>query len=163
MTDPDDRSLEDIIAELSKNSEAGVALVTVAVIDEWLLNLLLAAMRPLSNKVLERIFGAGRALYDVAPKADMAYAFSLIDEETLKKLRALKEVRDLFAHTRDSIHFRSPDVVQACQALPGFKKDADALTLFGAVAVEVVKAIDAKTQQLIFDYATRDDASPETP
>src|SRR4029079_6089132 len=113
---------------LSKNAEAGMALASIAAIDGWLLHLLLAAMRPLSNGVAERIFDSGRPLYDIAPKADLAYAFRLIDDETLLSLRAIKKVRDVFAHSQELIHFNSPDeeMTKARQALPGFKNGADA-------------------------------------
>jgi hypothetical protein len=152
----DNNEVVKAINDLSRNAEAGTALVTVAVIDEWLLNLLLAAMRQLPRSIAERIFGSNRPLYDIAPKADIAFAFNLIDEQTLNNLRSVKKVRDLFAHTRDLIHFNSPDVIEACQALPGFKKGADCREQFDAVAVEVVKAIDGKIQELIFKHAVAD-------
>jgi hypothetical protein len=158
MAEPD-IDLGELIAQLSKNAEAGTALVTVAVIDEWLQKLLLAAMRRLSNTEAEKMFGANRFLYDVAPKADIAYAFRLLDEETYRNLRAVKAVRDLFAHTSEQIHFNSPEIIRACQALPGFKKGIDTHALFIEVSHQVVRAIDAKTNQLIFESA----ASRETP
>jgi DNA-binding MltR family transcriptional regulator len=153
MADADDAKLEDLVAQLTRNADAGTALVTVAVIDEWLQKLLLTAMRPLSNTVAERMFESGRPLYDVAPKADIAYAFKLIEDETLSNLRTLKKIRDLFAHTRQTISFSSPEIVQACRALPGFTKDANLRLLFALTAAQVIKAIDFKTQELIFGHA----------
>ena len=51
--------IEARISELTRSTEAGIALVTVAVVDEWLQRLLLAAMRPISDTVAKRIFGNG--------------------------------------------------------------------------------------------------------
>jgi hypothetical protein len=142
------------IKTLSRNAEVGGALVTVAIIDEALHKLLRMAMRPsLSNAIEKRIFS--RPLYDIAPKADIAFAFNLIDEQTLTNIRSVKEIRDLFAHTRDPIHFNTQKVVKACKPLPGFKKGANCRELFNAAAVEAVRAIDQKTQELIFNDAVK--------
>jgi hypothetical protein len=54
--------------QLSRNAEAATALITVAAIDEWLKQLLLARMRKISNNVASRIFDSSGPLYEVAPK-----------------------------------------------------------------------------------------------
>ena len=147
--------IEARISELTRSTEAGIALVTVAVVDEWLQRLLLAAMRPISDTVAKRIFGNG-PLSDVAPKADVAYAFSLIDERTLTRLRVLKSIRNIFAHTTEPLNFTSPEIVNECRGLPGWEKGADAKKLFDSTAVECIKAIDSKTEKLIFEQSIRD-------
>lgn len=87
MAEPD-FDLAAHIAELSKSTEAGVALVTIAIIDEWLQKLLLTAMRDdLSNGVAKRLFGSYGPFYELASKADMAFALNLIDDETLDRRR----------------------------------------------------------------------------
>ena len=147
--------IEARISELTRSTEAGIALVTVAVIDEWLQKLLLTAMRPISDTVAKRIFAG--PLSDVAPKADVAYAFNLIDEHTLTRLRVLKSIRNIFAHTTEPLDFASLEIVNECRGLPGWEKGADAKKLFDSTAVECVKAIDSKTEQLIFQHSTRDE------
>jgi len=149
----DDFDLVAHIQDLQRNSESGLALVTVALVDEWLEKLLLTAMRELSNTVATRLFETG-PLQSFAAKADIAFAFRLIDAELLAVLRILRDVRNRFAHTRVSIGFQSPDIDALCQKLPGWKPSEDNERLFNVVAFDCVRTIDAKTEELIFESAT---------
>src|ERR1043165_5148301 len=99
--------LAEIMLELAKNTQAGSALVTTAVLDQALQKLLLAAMRPLSNNVAETILGDYAPLYEIAPKTDIAYAFELIDEQTYASLKAVIKIRNKFAHTDKPLSFES--------------------------------------------------------
>ena len=152
-SEPHEIDLAGKIEELQRNSEAGSVLVTAAIMDDWLQRLLLAAMRPLSNNVAERIFGSAHPLCDIAPKADIAFAFNLIDQQTLKNIRAVKGIRDLFAHTRDLIDFSTVEVIDECGALPGFKKGADCHELFNVTAVDIIEAINRKIEELIYKHS----------
>jgi DNA-binding MltR family transcriptional regulator len=146
-----------VINDLNKNAEAGVVLVTIATVDEWLEKLLLAGMREgLSNEVVKRIFGSYGPLYEFASKVDIAYALDLIDMETLDSLRVLKDIRNAFAHTRELLHFESERISKLCQKLPGWKQGTNNRELFDRIAVECLKKIDAATEKLVFAYATSD-------
>lgn len=151
--------LAERISELSKNAQAGVALVTAAVLDEWLQKLLLTAMRDISSTVADRIFGSFRPLYELAPKADIAFALSLIDDETLAILRIIRDIRNVFAHTRVVINFDSDEIAKLCRKFPDWKAGSSNLELFNHASVTCAVRIDTKTNQLIFDQATPSDAS----
>lgn len=162
MTVVDTPPLVDIVQHLIRNTEAGHVLVSAAIIDEWLQKLLLTAMRDLSEKVSERIFGSYGPLYELSPKADIAYAFGLIDNETLAILRTIRDIRNDFAHTRELLNLQSPEMVKRCQALPGWRKGSDAKELFDATVTKCLETMDGKTQELLFKHATApDDASPD--
>lgn len=145
----------ELLERLSRNADAGLALVTVAAIDEWLEKLLLTAMQTLSNNQFKRIFRG--TLSDVGPKADLAYAFDLIDKKTLAMLQTLKDIRNEFAHARKLLDFTSPEVVKLSHGLPGWCEGANARELFDNAAKNCVEAIDAKTQRLTFANAFRGD------
>jgi DNA-binding MltR family transcriptional regulator len=149
-----DFDLNERIKELQKSSEAGVALVTVAVIDQWLNVLMLTAMRDLSNNVSDRIFGSRGPLYDLAPKVDVAFGFRLIEEDVLSDIRLLRDIRNKFAHTQEVLHFESPAIDALCRNLSGWKPGVNNSELFHKVAFDCVQKIDAKTEQLTFEYAT---------
>jgi DNA-binding MltR family transcriptional regulator len=151
--------LGEALRQLSENAEAGTALVTVAAIDKWLQELLLARMQKISNTVASRIFGSIGPLYEVAPKADMAYAFGLIDEATLANLRVLRDIRNEFAHTTEQIHFSTDVISSLCKKFSSWTQDSDNHSLFMAVAADCVRAIDAKIQQIKCEKAGKPDAS----
>jgi DNA-binding MltR family transcriptional regulator len=102
MTDRTENDVVELLVQLSRNAEAATALITVAAIDKWLEELLRTRMREISKRVAKRIFGSNGPVYEVAPKADMAYALELIGEATLENLRVLREIRNVFAHTAEN-------------------------------------------------------------
>jgi hypothetical protein len=156
MSEPEPEiDLAEHIKLLQDNVASASALVTVAIVNDWLLQLLLASMCPLSNKQSERMFGSYGPLYEVAPKADMAYAFRLIDADTLAALRALNAIRNYFAHTRDMENFTTPEVINLCRSLPGWKEGCDAHVLFEDVAVDCVRKIDAKMTKIAIYQAVK--------
>jgi DNA-binding MltR family transcriptional regulator len=146
------------ILDLQKNSEAAIALVTVAIIDEWLQKLILTAMLSLSQNVADRIFGSRGPLYGLASKADIAFAFRLIEEDVLSDVRLLRDIRNKFAHTTDVLHFDSPEIAALCRNLSVWTPEGDNSTMFDVAAIQCIKKIDAKTEKLIFEQAT----NPET-
>ena len=83
MAEPEP-TLNEMVSQLMRNSQASIALLTLAIVDEWLQKLLLHKMRELSNTVAARIFDGNGPLHDLASKIDVAYAFELIDGDTLK-------------------------------------------------------------------------------
>lgn len=158
-TEPE--KLAEIILQLAKNTQAGIVLMAVALLDNSLQLLLLTAMRPLSNKVADAILGDRGPLYETAPKANVAFGFQLIDEETFRALKALTNIRNKFAHMRAQLTFESTVILDACHALPGWNKDCDPFKLFTDTAEECAKAIDAKMDELTLKDAMRPDASQD--
>jgi hypothetical protein len=148
------------IAELTRNTEAGAALATAALLDQYLMTLLMAGMRTMSNGPLERMFGSYGPLYELGPKADIAFAFNLIDDATLASIRAIQAIRNEFAHSKRVLNFESPDILAKCQALPGFKKGVNGYELYYSVAADCIRALDAKEQKLIYEYAAPPDTLP---
>jgi DNA-binding MltR family transcriptional regulator len=159
MTDGTENDVAEILVQLSRNAEAATALITVAAIDKWLEKLLRTRMREISKRVAERIFGSNGPLYEVAPKADMAYALELIDEATLQNLRVLRDIRNVFAHTAEQIHFTSAEISSLCQKLPSWKSGGDDHALFMTVAADCARAIENKIQQITLEKKPGTDAS----
>jgi DNA-binding MltR family transcriptional regulator len=149
------------ILELAKNTQAGTVLVTTALMDRAIQTLLLTAMRPLSNNVATAIFGDYGPLYETGPKIDIAYGFSLIDEQTYRSLKAVTKIRNAFAHMDRQLTFRSQEILDLCNALPGWKKNSDPYGLFSETVRNCMESVEAKTQKLTYDRAVQDDASPD--
>ncbi len=157
---PDPKFEELLLGELDRIAAAGMALVSVAFVDETLKTLLLTAMRQMSNVVASRIFDSNGPLYEVAPKADIAYAFGLIDDATLATLRTLRDIRNRFAHTKTPLHFNSDEIAQLCKKLPGWNIEAQNLVLYKTVAIDCVHTIEAKTKSLALGQALRTEVPP---
>jgi hypothetical protein len=74
----------------SRQTEAGAALVTSGLIEDWLEKLLLTAGRPLSNKTAKGIFAALGPLSSFSAKIEIAYTFELIDKAVRDDLRIIR-------------------------------------------------------------------------
>ena len=88
--------LSDYLSRLS--ADVGHAILTVAIVEEWLEALLLQHLQ------LDEV-GVARHFGDFTPnsfgkKITKAHDLLLIDEDTRRDLNVLKEIRNAFAHTR---------------------------------------------------------------
>lgn len=127
---PTPKEIEITIADLRRNSEAAMALVMIANVDQWLESLIVRKMRTLSKTVTERIFASFGPLYELAAKIDVAYAFDLIDDEALADLRVLKDIRNAFAHATQNTHFESENIEKLCKKISGVKPKAKSRDVF---------------------------------
>jgi DNA-binding MltR family transcriptional regulator len=64
-------------------------------------------------------------LASFAATIDIAYAPSIIDDNFVGDFRALKSIRNSFAHPQGQIHFQSAQLFQHFQKLKGFTKETD--------------------------------------
>jgi DNA-binding MltR family transcriptional regulator len=150
--------LEKRIAELTKSAEAGAALISTAVLNNWLQKLLLTAMREISNNIAKDIFDSYGPLYELRPKIDLAYAFSIIDDKTFSTLKTLTNIRNKFAHTEIPITFDTPEIAFLCQNLPGWTHGANNWQLFRQAVFDCGDYLDEKINKLVFAKAMPPDA-----
>ena len=138
-------------------------LLRTAVLENHLLSLLLASMRPLSNEKEDRIFTKG-PLSRFAAKIAVAYGFGLIDDDLYDDLRVLREIRNKFAHTLNKITFSSPDVIELMQKFRGWRNTGviDVFDFFKERVASCATQIDREYQQLLYDNAAHDDAARRT-
>src|SRR4051812_13113878 len=95
---------------LANHTQAGNVLVVTGKLEDGLEKLLLAAGRPISNKLAKRIFSGMGPLHSFSGKIEIAYFFDLIDRPTFDDLMVIKDVRNIFAHTMQYIYFTTPEV-----------------------------------------------------
>jgi hypothetical protein len=93
------------------NADTGHAILTAARLDNLLQLLLLAHMPPMSNVLAADLFERG-ALSTFSAKIDLARALGLIDIATRRDLRAIKNVRNVFAHAEERVRFASAPIVE---------------------------------------------------
>ena len=67
--------------------------------------------------VLEALFTNNGALQDFSARIKIAYAFNVIGPGAYADLNLLREIRNAFAHSAQSLSFNSPDVAEICSRL----------------------------------------------
>jgi hypothetical protein len=122
--------LVEVAKDIVKRGESSVIIMAVSILEDWLENALKAKMQPLSNTVEMRIFGGQAPLRSFAAKIDIAYAFGLIDENIQGEMRALKDIRNTFAHAKTLLFINSAELTKHFQKLGGWKKGCDLRALF---------------------------------
>lgn len=146
----------DYLKMLSEQSEAGNALVLAGLVEDWLQKLLMHSTRSLSNTLATKIYDGYGPLSQFSQKIEIAYIFELIDENVYDELRAIKEIRNRFAHTTVFRNFKSEEVAKECQRLKGWKKNGDNQMLYLERTKACVEAISKKISLKILVGALKD-------
>jgi DNA-binding MltR family transcriptional regulator len=148
-------NLGDVIRELRTKSQAGTVLVSAAVVDDGLQQLLLTKMRTLSNNKANRIFNG--PLRSFTAKIDVAYAFELIDDELYDDLTTIRDIRNEFAHSVNETHFERPEIVELVQRFKGREASSiDAFSFFQHRIDSCSNQIKGKLDRFLFDHAVKD-------
>jgi DNA-binding MltR family transcriptional regulator len=112
-------------------TETAVAVVLASRVEDWLAATIKTKMRDdLSSKLVERLFKGYGPLSSFSGKIDMAYAFSIFGVETYNDLRAIKDIRNRFAHSKEVIDFLSDDLAPDIQKLTGWTPQSKPIDLF---------------------------------
>lgn len=148
---------EETIETLRDHVEASEGLVMASCIETWLERLLIAVSRPLSNTTAAKIFAGYGPLSQFSAKIDIAYIFKFIDETTYNDLRAIKEIRNRFAHTTEHLFFSSEKVARECQRLKGWGPGVNNRALFFERCNACYESISARMDKQLFDGAMSDE------
>jgi len=108
-----DRYNEHYERAIKGESDLGCALIVTAFIENSLMTLLRKFL--IEGATSENMFKAGGSLGDSAKCADMAYSLGLIDKTMLKTLKAVGDIRNIFAHSPELLDFNHVNVkAQVC-------------------------------------------------
>ncbi|MCP1842168.1 hypothetical protein ACVIHI_004914 [Bradyrhizobium sp. USDA 4524] len=146
---------------LARQTEAGNALVTAGLVEDWLQKLLLAAGREdLTNDDASRLFdGPMGPLKSFSNKIEISYMLNLIDKQTRKELRLIKKIRNNFAHSSRFVSFGTEHIAKDCRELSTWRKGESNEACYRASAVRCINTISAKMDELM--YANAISAPPE--
>jgi DNA-binding MltR family transcriptional regulator len=109
----------------------------------------------MSNGLAKDLFDKG-PLGTFSAKIDLARAMGILDEAAQSDLRAIKAVRNVFAHAENPVRFTSPEVLAKAQRLALWRDGADARMLFDAAVERSEAAIDEKIHALLYEHAISD-------
>jgi hypothetical protein len=144
----------DLPAYVEKLSpDLGYAILTATIVEEELEKLLLTYLK-LDEEGVANWFGDYRMYSSFASKVRGAYLhYALIDGATRDDLLVIKDIRNAFAHTRERLDFKAPQIKELAERFGGHTKDVDVRQLFDERVSRVVTAIQTKMDQIIFDEA----------
>jgi DNA-binding MltR family transcriptional regulator len=149
------------ILNLIERSQAGQVLVAAGILDEMLQQLLLYAGRKVSNKLASRLFEGYGPLNSFSAKIDIAYLFRHLSDEVYSDLRAIKEIRNCFAHAAEPLSLSSPEIVEHLKRLKGWTKEHNVLLFWDRVQFCLDEIKSASEQALVADVHR--DLSSELP
>ncbi len=146
MSDDSPISVEDFESYYSPLADTAIVIISTTILEDWITIAIKTKMRSISNTVHERIFSGYGPLSTFSAKIDIGYALNLYDEKILRDLRALKDIRNTFAHTTMPHFFKSPHVVSDFQKLTGWEKDIHPHQLFRNSVNACVDALKVSLQ-----------------
>jgi DNA-binding MltR family transcriptional regulator len=144
------------ILNLVKRTEAGTALLAAAMLEDWLQRLILCAGREISNAIARNLFETYGPLHSFSAKIEIAYLFRLLNAEIYKDLKAIKSIRNRFAHSIELLHFSSSEIEKLCQPLTGWKAGGDNRTLFLGRAQACLDQTKAEIEKIMLAEMNRD-------
>lgn len=133
------------IKEFAKMADASYVIVSASIIEDWLTMAIKSKLRPgMSLNFEARIFRNYGPLSTFSSRIDIAYAMEIISDEMFDDLRAIKDVRNAFAHAKQVIFFGSDELTPLFQKFRGWTHGASQIDLF-----------DAKIKKCIFRFQSQ--------
>ena len=114
----DSLKIEQVFAELIKESDRGAALIAVAFLD--LLLALLIARRLINTETADKLLSfdnGNRPLSPFAVRTELVFALGWIGPETRKELDLLRKIRNKFAHSHNVQGFEDQQIKSWCNEL----------------------------------------------
>jgi hypothetical protein len=100
-----------------EQSDHGVALVGAAYVDLVLQEAITYRLPNQDSQVLEEMFGDRGALQPFGARIQLGYLLGIYSSAGLKDLRAIKDIRNAFAHSANALAFDNPDIKQVTTGL----------------------------------------------
>jgi DNA-binding MltR family transcriptional regulator len=101
------------VKDFGAQTDRGVAIIAVSLLEKMLENVLALRMMPLSNKRYAEMFGKMAPLSTFDAKIEMALTLGVISENFYYQLHALRKVRNAFAHRIEALTFDHPEIRKA--------------------------------------------------
>jgi hypothetical protein len=136
--------------KLAQHADTAYVLFTATALEDMLETAMLAKMRDLSNTVHSELFKGYGPLASFSAKIETSYALKLIGDDLIGDFRAIKAIRNAFAHPREVTHFNSPHLTKHAQKLTGYKKTCDPRKLFDDRIAACIGLLDRHIETSIF-------------
>jgi DNA-binding MltR family transcriptional regulator len=95
---------------IRKRTHAQTVIVGAAILEQTLLDALIAKMQPLSKTLKDRLFEGYGPLNSFSSKVDLSYALHIITKDIYDDLTTIRKIRNAFAHSVSLINFDSREI-----------------------------------------------------
>jgi len=102
-----------ILEEIEKQTDRGAALIAVAYLEERLVAGIKARIQN-NDEIEDKVFNYSGPLGTLSAKIDMGFLIGIYDIELHKKLHAVRQIRNEFAHTPSPRDFNSQRIKALC-------------------------------------------------
>lgn len=120
-TDNDQEDLQEIIANLLRDSDAANILRLASNVEEYLSRLLANSMPNISNSLRSTLFSGYGPLSNFSAKIDIAYAFGHINANLKRDLHAIRGIRNKIAHSTGRAHFNDSEMIKLLHKFNDYK------------------------------------------
>lgn len=105
--------------DLQRESDRAMVVVGASLLEDGLREMIRTKFRVMNGEKLKslRIFDHDGPIGSFSKKITMGYALGLIDEQTVKELTDIREMRNACAHSFRPIDFATPELANVCKRL----------------------------------------------
>jgi hypothetical protein len=150
MPEPD--AIKDLLKSFVDPMLSSVVLSLGGKLDAALKIALLEKMRPISNRLKAKLFDGYGPLSTFSAKIDMAFAFSILDEDLYADLQVIREVRNMFAHPAvpllQPMTFENDDVIKICKKSKDYDPSIACGDFFGIKACKCLLRLTQDKQEI---------------
>src|ERR1035437_4275190 len=105
------------VKNLRQRTHSTTVIASAAIMDTQLEKCLKKAMRPMPQTMYKEIFGSMRPLGSLASKITMTYALRIVEKEVYAQFELMRNIRNAFAHSTESLHLGSPEIAPLLERL----------------------------------------------
>jgi len=118
-----DGELEELAKEMRHTSDRGAALLVAPIIEQTLEQLIERSLPRKSNAALKALYERDGALSSLFSKIHLAYAMGLIDADIRDDMGVIRRVRNVFAHARRPVSFKTKEIADECRKMKTSKDE----------------------------------------
>lgn len=162
---PPPDGVKQILNELERESDRGVALISAALLEGILERLIIKALKFKTDDLCKQLVVVGGPLRDFHSKTIIALGFGIINENVASELRIIRSVKNVFAHAITSLSFETLEISREISrsAVVAIIQDGSPISLpVERMRVDFVKLITIMTVLLNLERAAERPASVST-
>ena len=100
----------------SLSSDRGIGILMVTTVEDALQSAIKSRLA-IADKQRKDFFGPNSLLGSFANKINIGNALEIFGESTRQNLKLLKSIRNLFAHSKIAVDFKTKEIIGACNSL----------------------------------------------